>query len=404
MVYNRETQEFASSSNLLFNTCEAESVILKLNNEDLEKKLADMQAAVKQITEQRDVLIKEVQNEKSSNEFYTKKLTNIMEMCKNGIQMMYELSSVTSDVLKAANSAIENGESSKKASRNKTYAVRPMISGHVISKPTIRLSRVTDLQANTGTRFPRKRQALGTNQAETSSTEETNGQDYLLDMEIQQFSHNDGNLYSSSSSSSASYSGSSLQNASVIQEAQAAFERNSRNLSVRIDHLRSNILKNFKLNTSLYSSSPSQESQSAATPKESETTESSAKVKPIPVKPTSPKRSAVKRKVTETVKISSPKVMLRRLPMSKTTKQSENEKQAKQKSPKKMSPKVQSKSVANTLVEAKRKPIAKKVASKAKSKPKTAKKTTVKKTQRPKTKKTIETKTRRARKVKLLVL
>lgn len=397
MVYNRETPESAGSD-LLFNTSEAESVILKLSNDDLAKKLADMQIAVKQITEQRDVLIKEVQNEKSSNAYYTKKLNNIMEMCKNGIQMMYELSSVTSDVLKAANSTSESGESSKRKNRSKTYAVRPMISGHVISKPTIRLNRVTDLQANTASRFPRKRQALGTNR-ESSSREATNGQDYLVDVEIQQFSHNDGNNYASSSSSSASYSGSSSQNISEIREAQAAFERNSRNLSVRIDHLRSNILKNFKLDTNLYSSR-CEESQSASTPEENKTTEKS-----MPVKPANTKRRASKRKITEEIKIGSPRVMLRRLPTSpKVTKKSDCEKETKQKPSKKLSPRIKSKTVLKPLVKAKNKTVAKMV-NKTKTKPKLTKRATLKVTQKTKIKKTTgAANSKRTKKVKLIVL
>lgn len=393
MVYNRESPEL-EEPNYLFTTSEAQSIVLHLKNADLEKKLADMQAAVKQITDQRDVLIKEVQNEKFANEFYTKKLTNIMDMCKSGIQMMYDLSSVTADVLNAAKSGRENGESSKRVSRSKTYAVRPMISGHVISKPTIRLNRVTDLQAHTASRFPRKRQALGAPHIESPTTDESSRQDYLLDMEIQQFSQSDENDYSSSSSSSASYSGNSLQNVSSMQEAQAAFERNSRNLSVRIDHLRSNILKNFKLDTSLYRNMPPEEVASTSTPKESEDVEqlaATSTVQSIPSKPTTPKRNVVKRRATGAVEIRSPKVMLRRLPTSaKAARKPEKQANLSKKIPAKAN--IKGKIAAKT------------VASKVKRQPKTsivkkaAKNMPVKKTQKA------TASTRKTRNVKLLVL
>lgn len=413
MVYNRETQEFEATS-FLYNTSEAESVVLQLYNEDLEKKLADVQIAVKQITQQKDVLIKEVQNEKVSNEFYTDKLTKIMEMCKTGIQMMYELSDVTSDVLKAANNAQGIDKSYKPANKNKTYAVRPMISGHVISKPTIRLNRVTDLEAYaTGSRFPRKRQALGTNNTENLTQDQSGGQDYLLDMEIQRFSQSEGsNVYSSSSSSSASFARSPEQNINEFQQAQAAINRNIKILSVRIDSLRSNILKNFKLDTSLYTDSAIE--NDAPQPSTSK-----AKSKATPSVSTSPRKKIIKRKVTGAFKVGSPKVMLRRLP------EPECQASSVRKSPRKMSTKIKRAAANRTPTKGKR--IVKKTAESAvkstksetnlESKKKTPRRIAVKPSENPKTpqdgtKQTRKRKSeepakkypKRTRKIKLLVL
>lgn len=136
MVYDRENLMFKNSS---FNeTEEAETILLKLSNADLENKLAEVEKACSEISSETGQIKQAIEKEQREKEFYLKKIQEIKDLCQRGIQHLAQLVEITTDVLKST------GVVEAETAKTKMRAVKPMIDGHVISKPTIKLNRVTE--------------------------------------------------------------------------------------------------------------------------------------------------------------------------------------------------------------------------------------------------------------------
>lgn len=127
-----------------------ELVCLKLKNQDLAKKLAEIQKNYSEIVRERDYLQQALFNEKKKTNTYINKMQDIQEDYKNAITHMVNLSGVLTTVLGKISNVINIGYDenittpTKTPQQQKTKAVKPMVSGCTISKPTIKLSRISD--------------------------------------------------------------------------------------------------------------------------------------------------------------------------------------------------------------------------------------------------------------------
>lgn len=126
-----------------------EKVYLNMKNRDLAKRLADTQTKYTTILKERDILHEELFNEKLKTNMYSNKITSVDALFKEGMQHIVGLSHIFTSVLVMLASSRKSENASAPAStsnvnsKQKTHAVKPMVFGHTISHPTIKLSRIS---------------------------------------------------------------------------------------------------------------------------------------------------------------------------------------------------------------------------------------------------------------------
>lgn len=126
---------------------------LKMKNRDLAKKLAEVQKNYAEINKDKDMLQEALFNEKSKANGYANKLQDIALDCKTALTLVVQLSNTLTSIFSklptnnAYTPSVEktNGTPTPiTPQKQKTKAVKPMVSGCTISKPTVKLSRISD--------------------------------------------------------------------------------------------------------------------------------------------------------------------------------------------------------------------------------------------------------------------
>lgn len=125
MVY----QEDASFSNSFQETDEAEDILQALNNEHLKIQIDTINKVYKKVLSENKKISDISSTEKA--ETYKRSLQDIRDFCKTGIQHLKRLLELSDEGLQL----LAHGK------KRIVHAVKPMVSGHVISNPTIKLRR-----------------------------------------------------------------------------------------------------------------------------------------------------------------------------------------------------------------------------------------------------------------------
>lgn len=130
-----------------------EMIYLKLKNRDLAKRLAEMQKNYTDVNREREQMQEELFNERLRANAYANRLRSCEGDCRTAITQMFALSETLRTIMeKLIVNNVENSRATTAAAaatptpKQKTKAVQPMVSGCTISKPTIKIQRITDEQ------------------------------------------------------------------------------------------------------------------------------------------------------------------------------------------------------------------------------------------------------------------
>lgn len=126
-----------------------EMVYLKLKNRDLAKKLADMQKTNGDLSREREILQEELFNEKHRANAYANRIQNCAMECRTAIGQLVGLSETLKNIMEKLavnNMFVDNNRltATPPTQKQKTKAVQPMVSGCTISKPTIKIKRISE--------------------------------------------------------------------------------------------------------------------------------------------------------------------------------------------------------------------------------------------------------------------
>lgn len=119
---------------------------LQFKNRDLAKSLAECQVKYQTVLKERNLLQKELMEE---NIAYKNTICNVKRVCQEGMKHLVSISNMFTDILtEVASVTNRNGLNVRKSDTttppHKTHSVKPMISGCTISKPTIKLQRLSE--------------------------------------------------------------------------------------------------------------------------------------------------------------------------------------------------------------------------------------------------------------------
>lgn len=126
-----------------------ETFYLRAKNLELAKKLSDMQLQNATLTRDGELLRTALFNEKVRANTYVNKLNDVTNDCRTALAHIVALSNTLTNILSKlsnnnnyASPMLENKNISPL--KQKTKAVKPMVSGCTISKPTIKLNRISE--------------------------------------------------------------------------------------------------------------------------------------------------------------------------------------------------------------------------------------------------------------------
>lgn len=124
-----------------------EIVYLKEKNYELAKNLAEMQERYGDLGRDRDLLQEAFFTEKTKANLYANKLNDFASDCRTALAHVVGLSNTLTNILTKLTSNNQiNLENKEKLSpqKQKTKAVQPMVGGCTISKPMIKLNRMSE--------------------------------------------------------------------------------------------------------------------------------------------------------------------------------------------------------------------------------------------------------------------
>lgn len=128
-----------------------EIVYLKMKNRDLAKKLAELQKNYIEVNKDKDLLQEALFNEKSRANGYANKIQDVVMDCRTALAQIVGLSNTLTNIIGKVSvnnihvtPFVDNNKTTATPQKQKTKAVKPMVSGCTISKPTIKLNRISD--------------------------------------------------------------------------------------------------------------------------------------------------------------------------------------------------------------------------------------------------------------------
>lgn len=129
---------------------QTEFFYLRMKNKKLAKQLSEVQDKCTQMTRERNFLQEALFNEKIRANEHSNKLNDVAVDLRTALSHLVALSSCLTDVIsKLAQNNVQAGpvlenKIMSSPQKQKTKAVKPMVSGCTISKPTIKLNRISD--------------------------------------------------------------------------------------------------------------------------------------------------------------------------------------------------------------------------------------------------------------------
>lgn len=119
---------------------------LKAKNRDLAKKLAESQVTIQTVTKERNVLQRKFIEERTENTTLKNILVRVKAASHLGMSHIVSISNIFTDIITQITPVTcnQNVPANPEKSPHKTQTVKPMVSGLTISKPTIKLQRLSD--------------------------------------------------------------------------------------------------------------------------------------------------------------------------------------------------------------------------------------------------------------------
>lgn len=147
-MVNREKETHPSKASMAVD--QTEIFYLQTKNRNLAKQLSEAQEKCKQMTQERNFLQEALFNEKIRANQHSNKLNDVSDDLKVALSHLIALSnSITGVITKLSQDNIQAGpvlenKIVSSPQKQRTKAVKPMVSGCTISKPTIKLNRISD--------------------------------------------------------------------------------------------------------------------------------------------------------------------------------------------------------------------------------------------------------------------
>lgn len=146
-----------------------EVMYVKMKNHDLAKKIAEMQAQNAQLVSERRELNEALFNERCRNNAIEQKFCDVKKQCDMALEQMVALSNTLTTIMMRLSDNNNHApprdatpkDNASVRQKQRTKAVKPMVSGCTISKPTIKLNRISEqlLQATRNGRAIERREA-----------------------------------------------------------------------------------------------------------------------------------------------------------------------------------------------------------------------------------------------------